>query len=64
MDYETLLNTILNSDASMNFALTDSDASSVISGVGYITNVSLTGSLGDKQTYSGSVKPSGPISLA
>jgi len=65
-DYEALLSSIINSDASISYALTDSGAgtATVISGSGFLTNVSATGSLGDKQTYSGTIKPSGTISLA
>jgi len=63
-DYETLLTNIMTSDASVAFLLDDSAAPTDITGAGYLTNVSLTGSLGDKQTYSGTLKPTGPISIA
>jgi predicted secreted protein len=63
-DYEDLLTAVLANDASVVFILDDSAAPTDITGVGHITNLSLSGSLGDKQTYSGTIKPSGPITIA
>lgn len=63
-DYETLLTNIINSDASVSVLLDDTSAPTDITFAGWLTNVSLTGSLGDKQTYSGTVKPTGIISIA
>jgi predicted secreted protein len=62
-DYETILTNMLASDDAVAFILDDPGAPTNVTGSGFITNLSLSGSLGDKQTYSGTIKPTGAISL-
>jgi len=63
-DYEALLTTLTTSDASVAIVLDDSDATTDISMVGYLESIELSGSLDDKQTYSGAIKVTGGITIA
>ena len=62
-DYETMLSNLINSDSSVYVLLNDSDASTDIAFNAFLNNISLTGSLGDKQTYSGTAKVTGQVSI-
>lgn len=63
-DYEELLNDMIATDTAVAIVINDSGASTDISFNGFITQLAMSGSVGDKQTYSGSIKPTGAASVA
>ena len=63
-DYEEMLAELIATDTSVTIVLDDSAASTDISGEGFITSIPLTGSLGDKQTFSGTIQGTGALTIA
>ena len=63
-DYEELLNDLIATDTAIAITYADTAASTTISGNGYLTGLSLAGSLGDKQTKSGTIQGTGALSVA
>jgi len=63
-DYEELLNELLTNDSAVAITLVDTDASTTISGSGFLTGIPLSGSVGDKQTHSGTLQGTGALSVA
>jgi TP901-1 family phage major tail protein len=65
-DYEELLQDMIATDTAVAVTIVDSDATvtTTISGSGYITSLPLTGAVGDKQTFSGSIQGTGALSVA
>jgi predicted secreted protein len=63
-DYEELLVDMLATDTAVAVTITDSDASTTISGSAFLTTLPLTGAVGDKQTFSGNLQGTGALSIA
>ena len=63
-DYEELLADMIATDTAVTVVLDDSAASTDISGSAYFTGLPLTGSLGDKQTFSGTLQGTGALTIA
>ena len=63
-DYEELLASLIADDTVVAIVLDDSAASTDITGNGYLTGLPLTGSLGDKQTFSGTIQGTGALPVA
>jgi predicted secreted protein len=63
-DYEELLVDMLATDTAVAVTITDSDASTTISGTAFLTTLPLTGAVGDKQTFSGNLQGTGALSIA
>lgn len=63
-DYEELLNSLITSDTAVTVLIDDSAASTDISFSAFLIGLSLSGSLGDKQTFSGTIKPTGAATVA
>lgn len=60
--YDYLMNNIISSDASVVIAIKPTIASNkYLTGVGFLESMNLTGSAGDKATYSGSVRGTGAL---
>ena len=63
-NYEVILDDIITNDTAVTVSLVDSDGTlTTTSGDGFIIGVSLTGSLGDKQTMSGKIQGTGVLAL-
>ena len=64
-DYEELLQDMIATDTAVAIIISDSAAATNdISGSGYITSLPLTGAVGDKQTFSGSIQGTGALTVA
>jgi predicted secreted protein len=63
-DYEELLNELITNDNAVAITLADTAASTTISGTAFLTGIPLTGSLGDKQTMSGTLQGTGALAIA
>ena len=63
-DYEELLQDMISNDTAVAVTIADTAASTTISGSGFITSMPLTGAVGDKQTYSGSIQGTGALTVA
>ena len=63
-DYEELLTDMIATDTAVAVTIADTDASTTISGSGFITSLPLTGAVGDKQTFSGSIQGTGALTVA
>ena len=61
-DYQELLNSIVSSDTAVTCIV--EDGSNTITFSGFLTGLDLSGSVGDKQTYSGTIKPTGAATIA
>lgn len=62
--YETMLVDLIADDVFKAVTFADSAASTTFSGNGHITSCPLTGSVGDKQTYSCTIQGTGALSIA
>ena len=62
--YETMMVDMLADTVFKAVTFADSAASTTFSGNGHITSLSLSGSVGDKQTYSCSIQGTGTLTLA
>ena len=63
-DYEELLADMIATDTAVAITIADTAASTTISGNGFITSLPITGAVGDKQTFSGSIQGTGALSIA
>lgn len=63
-DYEELLQDMITSDAVVAIIMSDTGATTDITGNAYLTGMPLTGSLGDKQTFSGTLQGTGPLTVS
>lgn len=63
-DYEELLADMIATDTAVAITIADTAASTTISGSGFITGLPLTGAVGDKQTFSGSIQGTGALTIA
>lgn len=62
--YETMIVDMLADTVFKVVTFVDSAASTTFTGNGHITSMSLSGSVGDKQTYSCSIQGTGTLTLA
>ena len=62
--YETMLVDMLADEVFKAITWADTAASTTFSGNGHITSLSLSGSVGDKQTYSCTIQGTGALSIA
>ena len=62
--YETMLVDLLADTTSKAVTFVDSAATTTFSGNGHLTSLSLSGSVGDKQTYSCSIQGTGALTIA
>ena len=62
-DYEELLADFIGSDATVAFLIDDTAASTDIGGDAFLIGLPITGSLGDKQTFSGSLQGTGILAI-
>jgi predicted secreted protein len=63
-DYEELLNELITNDSAVALVIEDSSTAVNISGNGFLTGLPLSGSLGDKQTMSGTIQGTGVLTVA
>lgn len=62
-DYEENLASLIGTDTALTFALADTAASTSIGGECFLLTLPLTGSLGDKQTFSGTLQGTGVLAI-
>jgi predicted secreted protein len=64
-DYQGLLESLIDSDTAVSVFINETGSTAystlTLAGSGFLTGVPLSGSLGDKQTYSGTVQGSGAL---
>ena len=63
-DYEELLVDMLATDTAVAVTIADTAASTTISGSAFLTSMPLTGAVGDKQTFSGTLEGTGALTIA
>jgi predicted secreted protein len=63
-DYDTLLDEILDSDDAVEVAVKGTTGDSYEKGNGFITSLKMSGSVGDKVTYSGTLEGTGELTTA
>ena len=63
-DYEELLADMIATDTAVAVTIADTGASTTISGSAFLTSMPLTGAVGDKQTFSGSLQGTGALTIA
>lgn len=62
-DYEELLTDLIGSDTAIAFLLDDSAASTTIGGSCFLTSLPISGAVGDKQTFSGTLQGTGALAI-